>query len=178
MRGDATGWITTFTGRRIWPLDPHPNDIDIEDIAQALSNLCRFNGHVRIFYSVAEHCVRVSRACAADEAPWGLLHDASEAYLCDVTRPVKQQPEMSAYRIAEGRLQNAIYRHFGLIGEPGSVKEADDLLLRTEQRDLTSCPDWRGYSTLPEPIVPLGPRRARALFLARVDQLFPHHRRA
>jgi hypothetical protein len=75
---DSNGSITTFSDVRFWPLLPNPDDIRIEDIAHALSNQCRFAGHAREFYSVAEHCVRVSQLCRPEEALWGLLHDASE----------------------------------------------------------------------------------------------------
>src|ERR1017187_10636100 len=78
------GSITTFSGIHFWPLLPNPADIRIEDIAHALSNQCRFAGHAREFYSVAEHSVRVSQLCPPEDALWGLLHDASEAYLTDV----------------------------------------------------------------------------------------------
>lgn len=88
-------YITTVTGKHFYPLNPDPRDIDIEDIAHALSLICRANGHFCRFYSVAQHCI----ACAGEAAARGhslevilgcLLHDASEAYLCDVTRPVKK----------------------------------------------------------------------------------------
>src|SRR5271165_7548492 len=83
-------WIQTYTGRVMYPLDPRPEEINIIDIAHALSNLCRFTGHVRTFYSVAEHSVRVSQHCDPKDALWGLLHDASEAYLADMSRPMKR----------------------------------------------------------------------------------------
>jgi len=74
-------WIQTFTGRRFRPRNPAPDDFDIRDVAHALSLLCRFNGHCRVFYSVAEHSVRVSRICPPPAALWGLLHDLGEAYI-------------------------------------------------------------------------------------------------
>ena len=88
-------YITTVTGKHFYPLNPNRKDIDVEDIAHALSLICRANGHFKHFYSVAQHSI----ACAAEAAARGcslevtlgcLLHDASEAYLCDVTRPVKK----------------------------------------------------------------------------------------
>src|ERR1035441_1601867 len=99
------GSITTFSGVRFWPLIPNPADIRIEDIAHALSNQCRFGGHTREFYSVAEHSVRVSQLCTPENALWGLLHDASEAYLSDVTAPITELPQLEAYRAAERSLQ-------------------------------------------------------------------------
>ena len=108
-------YITTVTGKHFYPLAPRQQDIDIEDIAHALSLICRANGHFRHFYSVAQHCI----ACAAEAAARGcspevtlgcLLHDASEAYLCDVTRPVKKH--IPAYLQAEKHLQDIIWEHF------------------------------------------------------------------
>src|ERR1019366_9954250 len=85
------GAIRTYSGVRFKPLDPDPA-VGISDIAHALANQCRFGGHSSAFYSVAQHSVRVSEICAAEDALWGLLHDASEAYLVDVPAPLKQLP--------------------------------------------------------------------------------------
>ena len=90
---DSNGPITTSPRR--WA-GPNPDDIRIEDIAHALSNQCRFAGHAREFYSVAEHSVHVSQLCLPEHALWGLLHDASEAYLVDLPRPLKLLPEFAA----------------------------------------------------------------------------------
>ena len=141
-------WIQTFSGVAFYPLDPRPEEIRIEDIAHALAMQCRFTGHVRSFYSVGEHSVRVSQVCDSAEALWGLLHDASEAYLCDVARPVKHMEFMEPYRGAEGHLLRAIADRFDLSPrwpEPASVKHADKCLLAIEARDLmpTVWPDWR-----------------------------------
>src|ERR1035441_7163695 len=131
------GSITTFSGIRFWPLLPNPADIRIEDIAHALSNQCRFGGHAREFYSVAEHCVRVSQHCRPEDALRGLLHDASEAYLSDVPAPIKELPQFEAYRAAERSLQGTIAIRFGLSAEqPRSVTEADRAVLGIEIRDL------------------------------------------
>ncbi len=128
-------WIQTFSGRKFFPLNPRATDLDIEDIAHALALNCRFNGHCRVFYSVAEHSVRVSRACAPADALWGLLHDAGEAYLTDLPRPVKEQ--LGAFGELEDRLLKVIMGHFGLGWPmPESVRVADDVLLMTEARDL------------------------------------------
>src|SRR4051794_15527189 len=94
------GWITTFSRRQFWPLDPHSDEIHIEDIAHSLSQQCRFGGHSRSFYSVAQHSCLVSALCKANDALWGLLHDASEAYLGDIPRPLKSLPEFEFYQKA------------------------------------------------------------------------------
>src|SRR5690606_29748913 len=94
-------WMQTFTGRRFWPLDPRPDEICIEDIAHALSMQCRYAGHCLSFYSVAEHSVLLSQHVAEPFRRWALLHDASEAYLVDVPRPIKG--DLSNYRAVEAR---------------------------------------------------------------------------
>ena len=104
-------YITTVTGKHFDPMDPGNHDFNIVDIAHALSLICRGNGHIRFFYSVAQHSI----ACAEEAVARGyspevilgcLLHDASEAYLSDVTRPVKK--ELPQYLMAEEKLQRAI----------------------------------------------------------------------
>lgn len=108
-------YITTISGKHFDPIEPEETLIDIKDIAHSLSLVCRGNGHVKHFYSVAQHCI-----CCAKEAQargYGnfvalacLLHDASEAYLSDVTRPVKK--DLTYYLEVEDRLQNLLWRHF------------------------------------------------------------------
>lgn len=169
-------WIQTYTGKQFWPLNPSVNDIDIEDIAHALSNQCRFAGHCEKFYSVAQHSVLVSHFCDADDALWGLLHDASEAYLVDMCRPVKRCDVMQGYRDAEKRLMRAICVRFGLpIEEPLSVGRADNALLRAEQRDLMKpAPvEWSDNreGAIEHRIYAWEPVLAKAHFLARFNEL-------
>ncbi|MDO4254358.1 MAG: hypothetical protein Q4C81_04310 [Kocuria sp.] len=95
-------WMQTYTGRRFYPLDSRPEDVDVVDVAHALSMQCRYNGHVRLFMSVAEHCVLVSRLVPSEHALWGLLHDATEAYVGDMVRPLKLH--MPEYRAVEDRV--------------------------------------------------------------------------
>jgi hypothetical protein len=166
--------IMTFSGVRIKPLDPNPWLISIVDVAHALSNQCRFTGHTKQFYSVAEHSVRVSKLVPEEDAMWGLLHDASEAYLSDISRPIKQQPGLGeVYRVAEAALQRAVAYKFNLPLEvPPSVKVADNVLLRSEQRDL--MPDGlrlEGYEYLDHKIEPWTPEQAKGWFLLRYYQI-------
>src|ERR1051326_3663293 len=107
-------WMRTYTGVRFYPSDPRPDEIFIQDIAHSLSNMCRFAGHVKEFYSVAEHSVRVSLACHPDDALWGLLHDASEAYVVDMPRPIKRAPFMHGYRLLEAKVSLAVCERFEL----------------------------------------------------------------
>src|SRR5438128_12538670 len=85
LRGD---WMQTYTGRAFYPLDPRLDDICIEDIAHALSMLCRYGGQCQEFYSVAEHSVLMSYAVNPQHALWALLHDATESYMGDLIRPL------------------------------------------------------------------------------------------
>ena len=136
-------YITTYTGIRFYPASPDAEGICIEDIAHALSLLCRGNGHVSRFWSVAEHCILCAREAAAREWPdrlvlASLLHDASECYLSDVPRPFKK--ELPAYREHEARLLNLIYeRYLGTTltaEEERLVKEIDDGALFYDLKEL------------------------------------------
>lgn len=165
-------WIQTFTGRQFWPLNPRVEDICIEDIAHALSLKCRYTGHCREFYSVAQHCVITSAIVPPADALCALMHDATEAYLPDVARPVKRQ--MPDFRAIEDNLHRAIAERFCLPWPmPESIDNADYVLLVTERRDLLSTPParwWRRIEetpALPEPIEPLSPQMARDAFLMR-----------
>jgi 5'-deoxynucleotidase YfbR-like HD superfamily hydrolase len=136
-------FIETFSGRTFAPLHPNFADVRIEDVAHALSNQCRYSGHCRFHYSVAEHSVRVAELLAAEGEDtvtqlWGLLHDASEAYLVDLPTPLKLDPLFaSVYRRAERRLMRAVCKRFSLPErEPAAVREADRRMLATEVRDL------------------------------------------
>jgi 5'-deoxynucleotidase YfbR-like HD superfamily hydrolase len=171
-------WIQTFTGRRFDPIDPVEGAIVIDDVAHSLSNQCRFTGHVKKFYSVAQHCVLVSYICDEKDALHGLLHDASEAYLVDIPRPLKRSGKFAAYLEMEDHLQKMIYKRFGLTTEePAGVKRADTALLATEARDLMSPlhRDWvQPVDPLPFKIVPLPPQEAKDLFMKRFFQLTNH----
>ena len=172
MRTEDT-WIQTYRGRQFWPMDPEPAEIDIRDVAHSLSLLCRFNGHCREFYSVAEHCVRVSRECSPEHALWGLLHDVAEAYIGDIARPVKQQ--FPAIEGMEERLLRAAVERFGLAWPiPDKVGEIDEVLLATEARDLMEQPpaDWKLRARpLTDPICPMTPLQAEQAFLERFAEL-------
>ena len=135
-------WIRTYTGKQFWPLMPRIEDIDIEDIAHSLSMQCRFGGHARYHYSVAQHCVLICERTKADGLTTttrlaALLHDASEAYLVDFPRPVKQL--MPEYAVAEERLQSVIHRRFQVDVDDKTaalIKKLDDAILYDESRAL------------------------------------------
>lgn len=168
-------WIQTYSGRRFTPTNPNPDAVVIQDIAHALSMLCRFGGHSAKFYSVAQHCVLVSHICDFEDAFWGLMHDASEAYLVDLPRPIKHSGKFESYIEYENKVQLAICKRFNLSEiEPASVKKADKILLATEARDLLPNlrSDWTlKENPLPFKISPLGPREAKDLFMKRFFDL-------
>lgn len=165
-----TAWIQTYTGQKFEPLEPKFEQIHIGDIAHSLSLLCRFVGHCREFYSVAQHSIYVSQIVPnmpPDLALYGLLHDASEAYISDIGGPIKRY--IVGYSEVEKRLMDAILQRYGLHPSlPREVKYADLTLLATEKRDLMSyCP----YEWFPMPpplankIVPLAPKVVEDMFL-------------
>ena len=168
-------WIQTFTGQRFTPLDPRPESIMIKDIAHALSMQCRFTGHISHFYSVAQHSVLVSYLCDIKDQLHGLLHDGSEAYICDFSSPLKKSGKFNFYIEIEHKIQTAIYKRFGLdTVEPESVKVADKLMLVTEARDLlpSKRSDWvMEVNPIPLVIQPLLPHEAEKLFLDRFIEL-------
>lgn len=177
-------FITTYTGRRFYPLDPNPSDVCIEDIAHALAMICRFCGHTREFYSVAEHSVHVSRIVPPEYALAGLLHDASEAYIADVSAPLKRSEEMRPYRNAEAYLQRVIeqsldtYRGWSSVNLVSNhsyrpVARADVAMLALEARSLLPYDPW--MDDLPASAkVELGlwgPSEAKRRFLERYAEL-------
>jgi 5'-deoxynucleotidase YfbR-like HD superfamily hydrolase len=116
-------------------LSPRVEDIWIDDIAHSLANLCRFGGHCRQFYSVAQHSVLVSRLVPLHLAFVGLMHDATEAYVGDMVRPLKYS--LPQFLEIEDAIWRLIARRFDLpLHLPAEVKEADDIALVTERRDL------------------------------------------
>ena len=136
-------YISTYTGIHFYPAQPDAEGICIEDIAHALSYLCRGNGHVSKYWSVAQHCILCAREAAAREWPDRLvlaclLHDASECYLSDVPRPFKS--ELTGYREHEERLLQMIYVRY--LGSPLTdeerrmVREIDDGALFYDLKEL------------------------------------------
>lgn len=172
------GWIQVFTGGQFWPLDPRPEEIDIRDIAHALAMQCRFIGHCQQFYSVAEHSVRVSRICDPADALWGLLHDASEAYICDLSRPLKKHSRLGdEYERIEATLMEEIALRFDLpVNQPDSVSLADNRMLAVEARDLMSPlqPGWELSlldGTEPTILATWDPPQAERQFIHRFVEL-------
>jgi 5'-nucleotidase len=150
-------------------------DIVIEDIASATAKLCRFTGHCKTFYSVAQHSVLVSRLVPPEHALAGLLHDATEAYINDLSRPLKLlNPQYVEYE--HSRLWPIIAARFDLPDVlPPCIKDADNIALVTERRDLMPLPtgakdEWhwaRDIPRLPDKIKALEWRAARSQFMTR-----------
>ena len=167
--------ILTSSGAYFNFLHPERSEISVPQIAAALSKICRFTGHTSEFYSVAQHSVYVSLIVPPEHAMWGLMHDAAEAFIGDVAKPLKML--LPDYQAIEKRVEWAVFKALGLsLPLPSSVKHADIRLLVTEQRDLmpghTSTGKlWFDVEPLPQVIVPMGPKDAEALFLDRFEQI-------
>jgi uncharacterized protein len=186
-------WMQTSTGKKFFPASPQVEDVCIEDIAHALSRICRFGGHSHAHYSVSQHSVLVSRYVednggTRQEILHGLLHDASEAYLGDVVWPLKQAPQMNGYRELEVLVENCVAMKFGLtLTMPAVVKTGDLVVLATEKRDvmghadegsverqaMAATSEWviDKYTPLVEKIVPLEAAAAKELFMARYAEV-------
>lgn len=168
-------WIQTFSGVKFHPLSPRAEDVRLVDIAHALANTCRFAGHTTSFYSVACHSVMVSRAVPEQFARWGLLHDASEAYLNDLPSPIKSL--MPEYKRAEEAVMIVIAEAFGLeLPIPQEVKEADLRALSTERRDLMAETGdaWVSdkHQAFDVMAIPRPPQQSKLQFLARYREIF------
>lgn len=153
---------------------PETSNLTIEDIAHALSNICRFTGHVHRFYSVAEHSIHASRLVPPEDALAALLHDAAEAVLGDVSKPLKSL--LPDYKRIERRVEQAIWAQWGLPDVlPESVKVADMQMLGIEQRRcMLNHDEWVGntLAAWEEPtILFLTPAEAKRLFLLRYEEL-------
>ena len=159
--------VELFTGKMFWPLNPITEDIDIIDIAHALSNKCRYTGHTRQFYSVAQHCILMARETSETYKLESLLHDATEAYLPDIASPIKGH--FNGFKDIEERLHVAIAERFNLIHPlPKQVKALDRKILRAEKWYLMHGKglDMHGStSRIGIAIVPWGPQEAERRFV-------------
>lgn len=173
-----TPTILTYSGYYFDFLEPNRSVITVEDIAHALSNVCRFGGHVRHHYSVAQHAVLVSHLVPPEYAFFGLHHDDPEAYLGDIPTPLKRI--LPDYRNIEHKVEHAIFNTFGLPDiMPPEIKIADRIALATEQRDLMpQIPHKDAWDVIKDvvpneaKIVKMSPEQAEKLFLDRHIELW------
>lgn len=179
-------YIRTYTGRKVYMLNPRPEDIDIQDIAISLSRECRFGNHTKEFYSVAQHCL-VSSYCSDDvlTSLVLLLHDSTEGYVRDIPRPLKIL--LPVYQRIEKRFEDAIYSRFGISNTDiakvkKAVKVIDMRLCITEAYRFMDHPEDHipaGYAPYEIQIEPLSSNEAHELFIARYNDLverFKNHR--
>lgn len=165
-------WLLTHSGQHFDLVDPQPDMINIVDITKGLARESRFAGQTRYYYTVAQHCVLASQIVAPGFEFEALLHDASEAYLKDIPRPLKQL--LPDYRRIEARVEAAIRARFGLPAEQSpEVVEADRIMLATERRDLmpadkTDWPVLAGVSPIEKRIIAINSNRAESLFMERL----------
>lgn len=159
---DAGCYIRTFTGIYLNPFDIKEEDIDIRDIAHALSLICRFGGHCKKFYSVAEHCIMVSYNLPEHLRFEGLMHDASEAYLVDMPSPIKEK--LPEYKVVETNIMNVVAKKFGISWPVcEEVKKADRLGLEHEWHNNVVCEAAK--------ITPYSSEYAERAFLKRFAEL-------
>jgi hypothetical protein len=172
-------FMQVWTGGVYWPLDPRMEEVFIEDIAHALSMQCRYAGHVERFYSVGEHSVHVSHIVPPPLALLGLLHDATEAYLVDVPRPVKQH--LTNYKEIEQLNWAVIAECFKVpFDMPPEIHWADAAMLATERAALMkplpehTAQAWAMGDVQPPADVTIygwSPETAKAMFLRRFAEL-------
>lgn len=169
-------YLSTYTGHCIELAKMTAADIKILDIAHALSNQCRFGGHTTKFYSVAQHSVRVALALPKDLRLAGLLHDAQEAYLIDLPRPIKQL--LPDYRAMEGHVWSIIAEKYGLPEQlPDAVKRADEMALLAEFREVMTFQPPESWFPGLRPLAPAcrqwSPEEAREVFLSVFTAAIP-----
>jgi 5'-deoxynucleotidase YfbR-like HD superfamily hydrolase len=178
-------WMQTYTGKKFYVSEPAKTDFDLGDIAHALSNQCRFGGHTKHFYSVAQHSLFVADIVKASggnlvQELWGLMHDATEAYMVDIPTPLKltldgyEERENQVMLLIASRLYIPHHGEEGLL--PAVVKIADRVAVVTEARQLThGTKEWsKAYdavASFPHEIMPVSPTVAERLFLDRYWKL-------
>jgi hypothetical protein len=188
------GWMQTYSGRRFYPLEPSAADVELVDVAHGLAMTCRYGGHSKRFYSVAEHCVLVSDIVEGDARRAGmpadfvraialeaLLHDSAEAYIGDMVRPLKHQAEMAEFRRAEERIEECIRAAFKIQSTEQSrkvIKIVDDRILVDEITALMPNPQMYLETDTLLGVEPIGvlicgwsPELAQHRFLERYREL-------
>ncbi len=174
-------YIQTSSGRWVNPFDLDPSQLDAGDIARALANQCRFGGHCRVFYSVAQHSEIVTelveqRGGDAEDVFAALMHDATEAYLGDMPHPLKHRSALgAAFRAAEDHLEQAIRERFRIMPGVPEIKRVDRSLLATERRAFSAetwhWPELEGVEPLDMELTAWPPDEAARAFARRYAEL-------
>jgi len=164
---DWVGSILTATNLTFDVVNPDPNMVSLNDVSRSISLICRYNGHIPSFYSVAEHSVRVSwwleeMGYDTDTVLTGLLHDAAEAYVGDMVRPLKRHPELGAiHQELEEKVAASVHGALGgIFPHPQPVHDADRAIYDWEVEYIRT-----GRETGWEPDY------ARAMFIHRYENL-------
>lgn len=178
-----TPTILTIEGEYFDFTSPETSKYSIYAIAHALAHICRFGGHTRKFYSVAQHCVMLSYIVPPEHALAGLLHEAGEPFAGDMPAPLKML--LPEYKAIEKNIEACVLERFGLDRTlPACIKHADYVMLATEQRDLMnnrSGEVWsstNGIQPLAQKIRPWPIWWARLRFIWRYKQLTRARQRA
>lgn len=139
-------FVETYSGISFYPLDPRPSEVNLEDIAHSLSNICRFGGHAKFFYSVAQHTINMykyllGKGYSEYFLKDAMFHDSPEAYMVDIPRPLKKY--LQDYITKENEIQKVIYKKYGLKDHISDVvKEVDNMILSHEATVLMPCKNW------------------------------------
>jgi hypothetical protein len=172
-RGDPIG---TYTGGDFHPLDPDPAAIELADIANGLANTCRYAGQCQFYYSVGTHSIYVSKELADHGSTvqlYGLFHDAAEAYVSDVPRPIKR--EIETFELIEERILNTVWKRLGVspptTAEWETVMDADDRLFHYESDTLLAEFEPPRVPDLSYELTPCSPEAVRERFLDRAETL-------
>lgn len=172
-------WIGLLSGTRFNYNRPEESNVTVEDLAGALSNICRFSGHLPQFYSVAQHLVNTSKIVPADVAFDALMHDTAEAFTNDLPTPLKWA--LPIFKELEIKIESAMADKFGFqYPYPSAVKEADTIMLLLEKKyvklDNLEWPGYTGieYEHMADKVDLKGwqPCRAKREFLERFEELY------
>lgn len=181
MANKDKAYIVTYTGKQFWLLEPRIQDVDVKDIAHALSLQCRWTGHCKHHYSIAQHAYYCSLLGPETEAFARLNHDNSEAYMGDMNRPLKHYTAAGpAYRRQEAVVQDVIKQAFGLAQiDPPSVHRADEVMLFTELAQIVAPISFEPSNPWAPPedlakieIEEWTPKHAEQMFLQRFQELY------
>ncbi|HEU4851254.1 MAG TPA: phosphohydrolase [Telluria sp.] len=176
----TTPYVSTYLGNRFYPLVPRIDQVAIEDIAHGLAYQCRFNGQTCEFYSIAQHSLVVAQLVPEPLQFAALMHDAAEAYLGDMVKPLKVL--LPQFAQIEEKVSAIIADTYGIdFDDYAPIKRADLIALATEKRDLMphSTERWAyldDVRPLPDPIRAMDPAAAKAAFLDAFRRLYAAHR--